>query len=495
MPNGPWGSSSTPASITPTFIDIVGGASPTWGSITGPVSAATALYAVFAPLVSPAFTGTVTGITASMVGALASGGTAADSSKLGGQLPAYYYQASNPSGFQTAAQVTAALTWGSITGASAQAAPAGGWTGNHGAMAMGALTATSGAFASSVSMGALTATADSLILSSASRARLTIQRPATSGDVSAIVQFGGYSTDTKSWSLMNDTGANNGDNFGLYSATAGVFVLTFASSGVATFSNNVSMSALTATGRLIVQTGTPNSGNSAAYINVAYGNTGDSAAALRMTLNSGIGGLYLGGYSGDTEITHNAEYIAGSGWVARDTVATQIYMSGGTFEVRCNSGLTTGGAFTPSTKFSIATTGAATFSSSVSMGALTGTGNRAVYSDASGTLTNSSSDITLKTSIVTLENCLEKTLALRPVSFNWIDQQRFGPQTEIGMIAQEVQPVVPEVIGTNHDGTLSLDYAKLVALLTGAVQAQQAQIAAQQTQIDTLTAQVALLGA
>ena len=247
MPNGPWGSSSTPASITPTFIDIVGGASPTWGSITGPVSAATALYAVFAPLVSPAFTGTVTGITASMVGALASGGTAADSSKLGGQLPAYYYQASNPSGFQTAAQVTAALTWGSITGASAQAAPAGGWTGNHGAMAMGALTATSGAFASSVSMGALTATADSLILSSASRARLTIQRPATSGDVSAIVQFGGYSTDTKSWSLMNDTGANNGDNFGLYSATAGVFVLTFASSGVATFSNNVSMGALTAT--------------------------------------------------------------------------------------------------------------------------------------------------------------------------------------------------------------------------------------------------------
>jgi hypothetical protein len=36
--------------------------------------------------------------------------------------------------------------WGSITGASVQAAPAGGWTGNHGAMSMGALTATSGTF-------------------------------------------------------------------------------------------------------------------------------------------------------------------------------------------------------------------------------------------------------------------------------------------------------------------------------------------------------------
>jgi hypothetical protein len=36
--------------------------------------------------------------------------------------------------------------WGSITGASAQAAPAGGWTGNHGAMSMGALSATTGSF-------------------------------------------------------------------------------------------------------------------------------------------------------------------------------------------------------------------------------------------------------------------------------------------------------------------------------------------------------------
>ena len=115
MPNGPWGSSSTPASITPTFIDIVGGASPTWGSIGGTLSAQgdlVAALALKAPLASPTFTGTVSGITASMVGALASGGTAADSSKLGGQLPAYYYQASNPSGFIsgiTSGNVTTAL--------------------------------------------------------------------------------------------------------------------------------------------------------------------------------------------------------------------------------------------------------------------------------------------------------------------------------------------------------------------------------------------------
>ena len=117
---------------------------------------------------------------------------------------------------------------------------------------------------------------------------------------------------------------------------------------------------------------------------------------------------------------------------------------------------------------------------------LAGSGNRAVYSDANGNLTNSSSDITLKTSIVTLENCLEKTLALRPVSFEWIDKQRFGYQTEIGMIAQEVQPIVPEVLGINNDGTKSIDYPKLVALLTGAVQEQQIQINDLKTQLATL---------
>ena len=40
-----------------------------------------------------------------------------------------------------------------------------------------------------------------------------------------------------------------------------------------------------------------------------------------------------------------------------------------------------------------------------------------------------------------------------------------GSQKEIGLIAQEVQEVVPEVIGENSDGTLSLDYPKLTALL------------------------------
>jgi len=101
---------------------------------------------------------------------------------------------------------------------------------------------------------------------------------------------------------------------------------------------------------------------------------------------------------------------------------------------------------------------------------LSGTGNRAVYSTAGGALTNSSSDVTLKTNVQTLDSQVNIVKALNPVSYNWIDTDLRGVQPEIGFIAQEVQELVPEVVGTNHNGTLSVDYPKLVATLTSALQ-------------------------
>jgi len=101
---------------------------------------------------------------------------------------------------------------------------------------------------------------------------------------------------------------------------------------------------------------------------------------------------------------------------------------------------------------------------------LAGSGNRAVYSAASGTLTNSSSDGSLKTNVTTLDSQLEVVKQLNPISFNWIDTEERGEQLEIGFIAQEVQPLVPEVVGTNSDGTLTVDYPKMVATLTSALQ-------------------------
>ena len=101
---------------------------------------------------------------------------------------------------------------------------------------------------------------------------------------------------------------------------------------------------------------------------------------------------------------------------------------------------------------------------------LGGVGNRAVYSDASGVLTNSSSDRTVKTNIRSVTYGLEEILQLVPVIYNWIDVERLGSQDEIGLIANDVELIMPELVSINKDGTKSLDYPKIVAPLIKAIQ-------------------------
>ncbi len=111
---------------------------------------------------------------------------------------------------------------------------------------------------------------------------------------------------------------------------------------------------------------------------------------------------------------------------------------------------------------------------------LAGSGTRAVYSDASGYLTNTASDERLKTDIEPMSpaEALAIVEALEPVRYNWRDPDARGAQREMGLIAQQVEPSAPEVVGANADGMLSLDYAKLVAPLIGAAQALAAEVRA-----------------
>lgn len=108
-------------------------------------------------------------------------------------------------------------------------------------------------------------------------------------------------------------------------------------------------------------------------------------------------------------------------------------------------------------------------SGEVQVASLSGTGNRAVYSTNNGVLTNSSSDRNLKTNINTLNNSLNKILKLRGVTYYWKNKKKMGSQKEIGLIAQEVQKEYPELVGTNSDKTLSIDYPKITAILIEAI--------------------------
>tara|TARA_R100001510_G_C7492300_1_gene99567 strand:- start:186 stop:575 length:390 start_codon:yes stop_codon:yes gene_type:complete len=73
------------------------------------------------------------------------------------------------------------------------------------------------------------------------------------------------------------------------------------------------------------------------------------------------------------------------------------------------------------------------------------------------------SDISIKENIETIPNALDKVLNLRGVEFDRINKED-NPH-EIGVIAQEVEKVIPEVVLTHEDGLKSVAYGNLVGLL------------------------------
>ncbi len=105
-----------------------------------------------------------------------------------------------------------------------------------------------------------------------------------------------------------------------------------------------------------------------------------------------------------------------------------------------------------------------------------------------------------KTNIHTLDGALAKVEQLRGVSYDLKDSGKH----EVGVIAEEVGKVVPEVVSYEANGTdaRGVDYSRLTALLIEAtkeqqkmIREQQVQIKAQQAQIAELTSQVRLIRA
>ncbi len=98
------------------------------------------------------------------------------------------------------------------------------------------------------------------------------------------------------------------------------------------------------------------------------------------------------------------------------------------------------------------------------------------------------SDVRLKKEISTIPDALSKVMGLRGVNFKWKDPQR-DQSMQMGLIAQEVEKVVPEVVHTADDAmrTKSVEYQYLVGLLVEAVKEQQKQIEALEDRINSIT--------
>jgi len=100
-----------------------------------------------------------------------------------------------------------------------------------------------------------------------------------------------------------------------------------------------------------------------------------------------------------------------------------------------------------------------------------------------------SSDISLKDNIRPIESAIFKVQQIRGVEFDWNEkstelQQEKGH--DVGLIAQEVEKVLPEIVQIREDGIKAIQYEKVVPLLVEAIKEQQ-------VTIENLTKRIELL--
>ena len=104
------------------------------------------------------------------------------------------------------------------------------------------------------------------------------------------------------------------------------------------------------------------------------------------------------------------------------------------------------------------------------------------------------SDKRLKENITTIDNALDKVMALRGVEYDWTATARKGTH-DIGLVAQEVEEVIPELVteqelctgefsGEGNEKIFkTVNYDKIVGVLIEAIKEQQEQINELKTKI------------
>lgn len=103
---------------------------------------------------------------------------------------------------------------------------------------------------------------------------------------------------------------------------------------------------------------------------------------------------------------------------------------------------------------------------------------------------NNFSDSRLKVNISPIKDPLQGLLSLNGVTFYWntadYPELELNSDPQIGFIAQELEQVYPELVHTDENGFKTVDYVKLIPVLTEAIKQQQLMIIDLQKEITKL---------
>ena len=241
-------------------------------------------------------------------------------------------------------------------------------------------------------------------------------------------------TNTTDWRVQNNGGT---EQFAV-SAAEGV---RFAGSGA----TSVSFDA--ATQKITISSTDTNTDTNTTNFNInANGGSNENISAGETIRFDGSGATSVS-RSGNTITISSTDTNTDTNTVTTNIAGTGVSVSSGT------------GNSTISIGQSVATNATVTF------GEVRSTGDIIAYY---------SSDLALKENISPIDNALNKVMSIGGYNFDWKDSHledrggvdgMFVKKKDIGIIAQEVQKVLPEAVGERKDGTLGVRYEQIVPLL------------------------------
>ena len=189
------------------------------------------------------------------------------------------------------------------------------------------------------------------------------------------------------------------------------------------------------------------------------------ATAKSQAISSAVSQV-TGGASAAFDTLTELKSLMDSGDASLQTAINNITIGNGTVTVSAGNGLSGGGAFSmnqsnsETVSLAVNTGNGLTISSdSVVMsgsytGTFTATGDICAYSDAS-----------LKTNVQTIEGAMGKVDAIRGVTFERLEDG----STSTGVIAQELEAVLPEAVQTDEHGVKMVAYGNVTGLLIEAL--------------------------
>ena len=232
-----------------------------------------------------------------------------------------------------------------------------------------------------------------------------------------------------------------------------------------------------------------NSGTGGGIV-IRGGATGNAGQGGHVYISGGSGGngsggnLYLSGWISQYGPDYSGNvYVTGTNFIVQTKVATYstntgaLQVAGG---VGVGGGIYAGGVVT-ATNF---------VSGGLTSGRVTYAGTNGLLQDSNnltfdgtnltclGNIT-ASSDATMKKDIETIVDALNKVTAMRGVTFIRIGDNIKG----VGVVAQELQEIAPELVVTDESGTLSVAYGNITGYLIEAVKELTARVKSLENQL------------